>query len=79
MCFRSADPNTHKADKWMVKFLLQHGSPIDTKATTMFVLEDTSPTLLDRNRGQYATDTLSVLRSAAASENNHEQEEGGIK
>lgn len=62
MCLRSADPNTHKADKWMVRFLLQHGSPIDVKAGAMIALEDTSPALLDRNRGKYANDALLVLR-----------------
>ena len=69
MCFRSADPNTHKADKWMVKFLLQHGSPIDEKAASVSMLDDTSPTLLDRDRGRYTSDALSVLRSAQSFHN----------
>lgn len=60
MCYRSADPNTHKADKWMVKFLLQHSSPIDDKTTSS--LENTSPKFLSHDRGRYAIEALSVLK-----------------
>lgn len=31
VCMWSADPNTHKIDKWMLKFLLQHALPIEDK------------------------------------------------
>lgn len=60
MCYRSADLNTHKADKWIVKFLLQHSSPIDEKTTCS--LEDTSPTVVSRDRGRHANDALSLLK-----------------
>jgi hypothetical protein len=60
MCYRSADPNTYKANKWMVEFLLQHSSPIDEKISSS--LGDTFPTLLNYDRGRYANDALSVLR-----------------
>ena len=60
MCYRSADPNTHKADEWMVKFLLQQSSPIDDKTTPS--LENAAPKFLSRDRGRYAIDAPCVLK-----------------
>lgn len=32
-CLRSKDPNTHKIDRWMVKFLLEYASPLAQRMT----------------------------------------------
>ncbi|PSN60743.1 hypothetical protein BS50DRAFT_505911 [Corynespora cassiicola Philippines] len=60
MCLKSADPNTHKADRWMVKFLLQHAFPIDEKTETH---SSGSKFVNGLDRGKYASDTLSILRT----------------
>ena len=33
-CLRAAQLDTHRFDKWMVKFLLQHALALDEKAST---------------------------------------------
>ncbi|KAF2022380.1 hypothetical protein BU24DRAFT_338881 [Aaosphaeria arxii CBS 175.79] len=55
MCLRSPDPNTHRADRWMVKFLLQHAMPVDEKAPE-------APHSPENARERHVNDALSVLR-----------------
>lgn len=55
-CMQSANPNTHKIDRWMVKFLLQHASPIEDRSA----LDDSNRL---SERGRYANDALSILRA----------------
>ncbi|KAM0333436.1 hypothetical protein ACHAQA_002098 [Verticillium albo-atrum] len=55
-CMRSADPNTHKIDLWMISFLLDHALPIAEK-------EDISSDTHIGDRDRAATDALSLLRS----------------
>ncbi|KAF2164412.1 hypothetical protein M409DRAFT_67944 [Zasmidium cellare ATCC 36951] len=33
-CLQSADPNTHRIDRWMVRFLLEHSLPLDERDWT---------------------------------------------
>ncbi|KAJ5341212.1 hypothetical protein N7541_010336 [Penicillium brevicompactum] len=54
VCMQSMD-SIYTADRWIVKFLLQHALPIEEEAGT--------PTGSDfAERGQYARDALSILR-----------------
>ncbi|KAB2580628.1 hypothetical protein DBV05_g839 [Lasiodiplodia theobromae] len=67
-CMWTADPNTHKIDKWMLKFLLQHALPIEDKVdhsgTPLPSSSDVLPVVSEiiSERGQYATNALSMLR-----------------
>ncbi|OJD38883.1 uncharacterized protein BKCO1_3000229 [Diplodia corticola] len=68
-CMWTADPNTHKIDKWMLKFLLQHALPIEDKvdespAASRPSASAVTPVVSDisSERGQYATNALSMLR-----------------
>ncbi|KAL0262016.1 hypothetical protein SLS55_003451 [Diplodia seriata] len=67
-CMWTADPNTHKIDKWMLKFLLQHAiaiedkvensaAPIPSISAVISVVSEISS-----ERGRYATNALSMLR-----------------
>lgn len=64
----TADPNTHKIDKWMLKFLLQHALPIEDKVDQSGTPLPSSSAALPvvseiiSERGQYATNALSMLR-----------------
>ncbi|EKG17462.1 Transcription factor fungi [Macrophomina phaseolina MS6] len=71
VCMWSADPNTHKIDKWMLKFLLQHALPVEDKTDSRrasLPAHATSPTVwpafaeISSERDQYATSALSMLR-----------------
>ncbi|RFU30687.1 hypothetical protein B7463_g5642, partial [Scytalidium lignicola] len=42
-CLQSADTYTHKIDRWMVRFLLEHALPLDEKVVSLAV----SPTAAD--------------------------------
>ncbi|KAL8393930.1 hypothetical protein RB595_003625 [Gaeumannomyces hyphopodioides] len=58
-CISSVDPNTHKIDRWMAKFLLQHALPIADKIPP--VREGAGPSSL-MERDIFASDALSMLR-----------------
>lgn len=60
-CMWSADPNTHKIDRWMVRFLLNHALPVSDKKSMHENLEAAGS---DRflQRGQVAGEALSILR-----------------
>ncbi|GME55823.1 hypothetical protein BKCO1_3000229 [Neofusicoccum parvum] len=71
VCMWSADPNTHKIDKWMLKFLLQHALPIedrvDERGTSLSPQTADSAMLpvvteISSERGRYASSALSMLR-----------------
>lgn len=53
-CMWSADANTHKVDRWMVRFLLQHALPVPEKQQQGQY--DNSV------RGEYADDAMAILR-----------------
>ncbi|OAG07859.1 uncharacterized protein CC84DRAFT_1140196 [Paraphaeosphaeria sporulosa] len=59
MCLRSADPNTHRADPWMVKFLLQHSFPIDPKHAGASAQGNS---VVTATRERQVNDALSILR-----------------
>lgn len=58
-CMSSADPNTHKIDRWMAKFLLQHALPIADKVPPLGG-GDGPRGLMERDK--FASDALSMLR-----------------
>ena len=53
-CIWTADPNTHKIDRWMVGFLLQHALPVPEK-------EHHQPNNYSV-RDEYADDAMAILR-----------------
>ncbi|KAF2189103.1 hypothetical protein K469DRAFT_626977 [Zopfia rhizophila CBS 207.26] len=59
ICMWSADPNTHKVDKWMVKFLLQHNLPVD-KNKVEAVEGSSADYHRAAERGKVARDALSI-------------------
>ena len=68
-CLRSADEHTHKIDRWMVKFLLEHGNPLGDKSNEVdlstpspqsFADSPTAHKLSERN--QFTRQALSELR-----------------
>lgn len=59
-CMSSTDPNTHKADSWMIGFLLDHARPV---AERVEQTEQAGPSTADMvQRDRVAKDTLSLLR-----------------
>lgn len=55
-CMWKANQNTHKADRWMVMFLLQHALPVPEKYPgqgEMYTVRD-----------EYADDAMAILRDA---------------
>lgn len=71
-CLRSGGDHTHKVDRWMVKFLLEHAITLGDK-TESDLLDNTSPRSLDSadppelqrltERGQFTRHALSGLRT----------------
>jgi len=71
-CLRSVDNHTHKVDRWMVKFLLEHAVSLGNKEDDLRC-ESTSPQNIAlaegsehhrlSERGQVARQALSGLRS----------------
>lgn len=53
-CMWSADPNTHRVDRWMLRFLLQHALPVPEKHTA----QQYSYTVRDK----YADDAMAILK-----------------
>jgi hypothetical protein len=68
-CFWSVNPNTHKIDKWMVKFLLAHALALDEKTEKqnhpelLLSITDVPPHQAQRlsERGQFTTTALTDL------------------
>ena len=59
-CMRSTDPNTHKADSWMIGFLLDHARPVSERVGSLEGIDP--PTVNMEQRDKVATDTMSLLR-----------------
>ena len=59
-CMRSTDPNTHKADSWMIGFLLDHARPVAERSEVSERVDAGTTDMVQR--GRVATDTLSLLR-----------------
>ncbi|KAL2213109.1 hypothetical protein CC79DRAFT_1264706 [Sarocladium strictum] len=53
-CMWSADPNTHRVDRWMVRFLLHHALPVPEK-----IAEEMEGYTI---RDKYADDAMAILR-----------------
>ena len=62
-CMWSADPNTHKIDRWMMRFLLNHALPVSDRGSLAEDLEAAGSGHLQQ-RGQFAGEALSMLRPA---------------
>ncbi|EPE08468.1 zinc c6 transcription factor [Ophiostoma piceae UAMH 11346] len=62
-CMWSADPNTHKIDRWMMRFLLNHALPVSDRESLAEDLEAAVSGHLQQ-RGQFAGEALSILRPA---------------
>ncbi|KAK4499630.1 hypothetical protein PRZ48_010148 [Zasmidium cellare] len=69
-CLQSADPNTHRIDRWMVRFLLEHSLPLDDR-DRVYTLEGGRPgentTTTKPNQGfvereQFVSDAMATLR-----------------
>lgn len=60
-CMRTTVANTHKADSWMMEFLLDHARPIAEKVDDSPAPDTTTSHMLQRDR--VAEDTLSLLRA----------------
>ena len=64
-CTWSADPNTHRIDKWMVKFLLQYALPVEghsNQAADETALYQTSTHLTASDRDDITRPVLNMLR-----------------
>lgn len=67
-CFRAADHHTHKVDKWMVKFLLEHGSKVLEKSDVELIevpspMSNSPETQRLSARGKLARHALYSLRA----------------
>lgn len=56
-CMWSADPNTHRVDRWMVRFLLHHALPVPEK-----IAEEMEGYTI---RDKYADDAMAMLRETS--------------
>jgi len=62
-CFWSTDEHTHKVDRWMVQFLLQHALPLQVKDTDKMYQDfsrnnNTGQELRSSARGVYTSRAL---------------------
>ncbi|KAF2226208.1 hypothetical protein BDZ85DRAFT_192868 [Elsinoe ampelina] len=60
-CFWSIDEHTHKVDRWMLKFLLQHASELQDKPPPISSPVENGRALRSSTRGMYTTRMLSGL------------------
>ncbi|KAG8631923.1 hypothetical protein KVT40_001063 [Elsinoe batatas] len=60
-CFWSIDEHTHKVDRWMLKFLLQHASELQDKSPSISSPIETGRALRSSTRGMYTSQMLSGL------------------